>query len=37
MTRVEVFLPGGRRLTLSLRGKGLELFKSITSAKAGAR
>jgi hypothetical protein len=35
MTRVEVFLPGGRRLTLSLRG--LELFKSITSAKAGAR
>lgn len=31
-TRVELFLPGGRRLTLTLKGKGLDLLK-VASAR----
>ncbi|MDF2826260.1 MAG: hypothetical protein K0R68_3668 [Mycobacterium sp.] len=27
-TRVELFLPGGRRFTLTWRGKGLDLLKA---------
>ncbi|WP_257788983.1 hypothetical protein [Mycobacterium sp. MS1601] len=31
-TRVELFLPGGRKFTLTLRGKGFELLK-VASAR----
>jgi hypothetical protein len=30
-TTVELFLPLGRRLTLTIRGKGLELLKPVTA------
>ena len=28
-TRVELFLPGGRKFTLTLRGKGFQLLKVV--------
>ena len=30
-TRVELFLPGGRRLTLTLKGTGLDLLKAASA------
>ena len=33
-TTVELYLPGGRRLTFTMKGWGLELFSPLTRTRA---